>query len=224
MHCLESARDVAIKCPGCSADQELPRRRKVEELSEEVDFARQENERLQEEALKLKLQSGYQSVGVRGGHGGYVTQADKHLTEELLALKRTLWDLQRENESLKEQRDDAVGFSADWGTQAPPNGEIDALRRRVQEMQRVHDQAVRQMETLKQQHAAGGLRHFPPSGVRSQDSMYRGASPSVSGHGFMPGADGAVSPQEEAEMRRKVQALMSENEQLRRKVRMLAAQ
>lgn len=219
-HCCESARDVAIRCPGCSADQEVPRRRKVEELSEEVDLAKQDNERLQEEALKLKLQSGYQSVGARGGHGGYVTQADKQLTEELLALKRGLWDLQRENEALKDQRDE--GACAD-ATPAVPHGDLNALRCRVAEMQGVHEKAARQIETLRQQHSAGGPRHFPAPGLRSHDRLSRTSSPSVSGHGFLVPGPEASSPQEEAELRRKVQALMGENEQLRRKVRMLAA-
>lgn len=181
-------------------------------MSEEVDIAKQENERLQEEALKMKLQSAYQSVGARGGHGGYVTQADRQLTEELLALKRALWDLQRENEALKDQRDEA-------SPDAAPSGDLDALRRRVAEMQAVHDQAARQIETLRQQAAQ---RHFPAS--RPQDRLSRTSSPSVSGHGFLPpGSEREHPTEEERELRRRVQALMGENDVLRRKVRMLAA-
>lgn len=221
--CFEQARDVAITCPGCGQDQATAQKRRVEELVEEVDLARLENERLQEEATKLKLLSGYRgggaAIGLRGGVGGAcITPADQRLTDEVLQLKRVLWDLQRENAGLKEQAADGEEQEPRGSRYSP--GDLNALRQQVEEMQRVHDQASAQMEALKQQAIQQNLFGSPakPPHLRPHDRLSR--TDANFGQSLYA-SDSLV--QEEAEVRRRVEQLMKDNEQLRRKVRMLAA-
>lgn len=156
----------------------------------QVEEVRQENQRLQLKTQEIRY-SPVKDLAPPNNSPQVGAQQ-----QELVRLKRRLWDLQRENNELKEsvsKQSNAQGTgtfrAAQGGPLAIQNGshgafssseELNKLERQVSELQRVHDMAVRQTSQLRSQQASDN------------------------------------------NVRRKVEALRNENEALRRKVRMLA--
>mmetsp|Transcript_84906 Transcript_84906/g.155687 ORF Transcript_84906/g.155687 Transcript_84906/m.155687 type:complete len:251 (+) Transcript_84906:108-860(+) len=205
--------EVAISCPGSSCSKASPHRSKLEDIMSEVEEVRQENQRLQLRTQEIRY------LPVKDAAPMSNAQADPQ-QQEMLKLKRRLWDLQRENSEIKESisrqaKGQGTAFASratQGGPRASPDGsfhsgsfnaaamspeELQALERQVSELQRVTDLAAQQTSQLRSQQAA-------------HDKLRRAASVEES----PKASDGSV--------RRKVEALRTENEALRRKVRMLA--
>lgn len=203
--CAAGIDEMTASCGCPEGDGYLsPHRQRLQELVNEVEDARQENHRLSRQAHRLKVavqdmrpDAAALNAQDRGMGGmGRSPQADQALNEELLRLKRVLWDLQRENAQLKE--------GSRGGTPGGGGGpEMQALMRQVDELQRAYDSSVREAEMIKQQ----------------QRSMMNSGSMYGSGR-VTPSTTGGFSSDDE--VRRRVQAIHMENEQLKKKVRMLA--
>lgn len=202
--CAAGIDELTASCPGCDGPESEvylgPHRQRFTDLMDEVEQARQENQRLSRQAHRQKVAM----QDMRGGNDGHPSvgrsqQADQALNEELLRLKRVLWDLQRDNANLKESSSRAATPGGHGG------GEVQALMRQVDELQRAYDSSVRDAEMLKQQQRS----------MMNSGSMYGGSGRQT------PSTTAGFSSDDE--VRRRVQAMQAENDQLKKKVRMLAS-
>merc|ERR1719454_2678251 len=94
--CSQTVADVSAACPNCIGPPNGMMQQRLQELVNEVDEARQENRRLGSQAQRLRLQMKDQMAPISeaGPNDRYRPQADQHMYEELLQMKRQLWDLQ----------------------------------------------------------------------------------------------------------------------------------
>lgn len=254
-----------ILCPDCPGSDLAAQRRRVEQLSVEVDEARQENQRLNKQTnrLRVALQDArsVSSKALAGDEFGWAVdrgqRASGHpvgaanpadaVQDEVLRLQHTLWELQRENTLLKQgpggDESSAFGQVGKGVTAA----QYRQLQSQLEDLQRAHDGAAMQTEKMRLQQMYNQTpspvngdrltRLTPPAvgtapgrlGRLGSAAGSRGTSgvttPADGGCRFegIAGPMGSTSPLSEDEMLRKLQTIQAENEQLRRKVRMLAS-
>lgn len=288
--CCDRIGEVSTACPNPALT--VAHRKRVEELILEVDEARQENQRLNKQTHKLRLaiqdanplaapdQDPYASnYGV--GNVAAKEREERLLNEEVLQLKRTLWDLQRENSMLKQQQPQGGGAGL-AGPSRVSMRQYQQLKTQLDELQQAYDKAAAVTDRMMRQQAqaAGAVPSSssmpytpqtsspgpsPPRYSTAPGSRYGGGGggsgdPYLRGgrmsHATSRATSGAVTPvtglstpvgtnprhcglssafmggspsqieqgsEAEADFRRKLQAMQTENEKLRRKVRMLAA-
>lgn len=229
---------AATHCPGpCGLeDPNLD----VVELAVEVDEARTENQRPAHDAYRLRARlqdkspAGYANFVKEQSSSSQGGWADKALQEELLQQKRILLELQRENQELKEMSPSMQSAAGGRGGPKQSGGvslaDYQSLQRQVEELQRLFDQGAQQVAQLKQQQMQqqgrpGPLGYASPlaNSVSSVSPFLGRGGGSRGGSGYATPSTTAGSYQQEEELRRKVQTMQAENEQLKRKVRMLAA-
>eukprot|EP00929_Paragymnodinium_shiwhaense_P106786 TRINITY_DN7247_c0_g1_i1.p1 TRINITY_DN7247_c0_g1~~TRINITY_DN7247_c0_g1_i1.p1 ORF type:complete len:216 (-),score=53.00 TRINITY_DN7247_c0_g1_i1:210-857(-) len=207
--CADTIDDLTATCPGCSGpdfDGELGgQRRRLMELVSQVDEARQENQRLSRQAHRQRLavqdmKPDAAALAAQDRGNFRAGQADQAVHEELLQCKRVLWDLQRENAQLKE----SSSRVATPGLRPGGDMEVQALKRQVEELQRAYENSLREAQRLQQQRS-----------LTNSGSMYAGSGRQT------PSTTAGFSSDDE--VRRRVQAMQAENEQLKKKVRMLAS-
>jgi len=256
-----------INCPGdCLGADLAAQRRRVEQLIVEVDEARQENQRLNKQTSRLRvaIDEVYPEPVPGPGrdrsstHHAAPGQPSRRVQENLLHLKRTLWELQRENALLKQGAAEEAHLGIGQGHDKKISlAQYQVLQRQLEELQHAYDSAAGQTERmrLRQQqspspvptgNSQGGYAPSLLSGPSGCGHRYEGSVGRLSSAGSFA-TSGMATPVEsgchlsslglaayswkrdagetalDGEMLRKMQAMQAENEQLRRKVRMLAA-
>mmetsp|Transcript_131777 Transcript_131777/g.421651 ORF Transcript_131777/g.421651 Transcript_131777/m.421651 type:complete len:277 (-) Transcript_131777:41-871(-) len=265
--CCDRLQEVSVQWPDCTGADLVAQRRRVEQLIVEVDEARQENQRLNKQTnrLRVALQGAqpcpdavYKNNNHASSHAQQSSGPSSRVQEELLLLKRTLWELQRENSSLKQGSFEDEHQNMGRMDRRVSLAQYQQLQRHLDDLQRAYDSAAIHTEKMRLRH----LHQQTPSPVPSGNSQLGYTPPSVGysgGHGggsvrlssvagscatsgvatpvdagcgfggsalLKPnpwGPDGGGNPLLEEELLRKMQATQAENDQLRRKVRILAS-
>jgi len=100
--CTQTVSEACPGCPGPGTGLQYHQQR-MQDMMLEVEEARRENQRLSRSAhtLRLSMQDGILEAPVPAPDGNYRPPQEQGMQQELLQLKRHLWDLQRENGQLK---------------------------------------------------------------------------------------------------------------------------
>lgn len=238
--CVDRMGEVSASCPDCTGGAGvMVQRRRVEQMTVEVDEARQENQRLNKQTHKLR--AALEEARSKSGAGKRLTrpetgadasldsmQANRAMHDELLQLKRVLWDMQRENALLKQGSAAGVHGPSKDGERRVSFSQYQQLRRQLDELQRAYDAAASQTERMKRQSRMGSQQQTPsPSHNGSVRLGSLNGSCATSGVATPVDAGScslwSSNDPHEGEIRRRVQAVQAENERLRRQIRMLAS-
>jgi len=240
----------SIVCPGCDPRSVSAQQRRVEDLVLEVSEARRENQRLSRNMQRLRDATGQSGTSSsRAAIERDSTNGEQVLHEELLQRKRVLWDLQRENARLKEStRLSSLASTPCRGSRTSSFAE----RRGHDEMEDAstayNSSAMQQgwrgqssgQYNERMSHTVDASMYS--ASARSASGSYVGPPERMSSAQRLPGSQSWQRAQQQAQQlqqqqqqqqqrgrpdasfeQRRMQALQEENEQLRRKVRMLAS-
>jgi len=131
----------------------------MDELAADVKEARAENERLGQQTAKLRVQlqvlmdpDMYRDPNMI--EEGVPMAPDPIIHEEMLQLKRVLWDLQRENALIKEERARSAVAPVSRNSSPSSKGtvtmaEYRSLQNQVVDLRKAHEAAVAQTERLQ---------------------------------------------------------------------------
>jgi len=186
--------EVGASCPNCLGAGSLAQQRRVDQLSVEVDEARQENQRLNKHSHKLRaaLEAGRHRQHTPHGRGyepptpAANSTPSRRIEEELLQLRRTHLELKRENALLKQG-----GFGPAKGQRHERRVSLQhfhQLRRQLEELQRAHDAAASHTERLRSQSRSGS-----PTNVLSPSGAYGTGGQRPLGLGSASGLGGSVA-------------------------------
>lgn len=152
-------------------------RQRIEDLTTDVHEARQENERLSQQSSKLRVQLQVLTdpdpfKRVDSIEEGVPAAPEQLVNEDMLELRRVLWDLQQENKALKDENartPEATEGTKDDHRQRPVEGtkqesgksggsinmaEYRSLQHQVLDLRKAYESAVAQTERLRARKAS----------------------------------------------------------------------
>mmetsp|Transcript_38196 Transcript_38196/g.75742 ORF Transcript_38196/g.75742 Transcript_38196/m.75742 type:complete len:321 (-) Transcript_38196:116-1078(-) len=185
--CDAAVVDLTVCLSGSSTPATPDQSRRIDELAADVEEARRENERLGQQTAKLRVQlqvlldpDKFKDPNVI--EEGVPLAPDPILNEEMLQLKRVLWDLQRENALIKEERSHVPNTSISHSSRKSNKGTVTLaeyrdMQNQVVDLRKAYEAAVAQTERLRARKAS---REGSPTHAHRAANLFIGRRRSAS--------------------------------------------